>query len=213
MRFSSSVNTWAAFAAIATVLQVYAQQTSDRFGRWDANKDGKVVRDELPDNQKPNFSKIDANSDGAISREELNAYTRGGGEGIKPTHADVAYGPHERSKIDLYLAESTTPTPLVVYIHGGGFQANSKESVSAQLLKACLDSGISVAATNYRLSPEYQFPTHYMDSARAIQFLRSKAKEYNLDPKRVAATGASAGGATSLWIAFHKAVSTYKRDS
>src|SRR6185436_21175232 len=79
-----------------------AQNTNnDLFTRLDANKDGKVVRDELPENQKPNFGKIDANSDGAISRDELNAYTRGGGEAIKPTHADVAYGPHERNKIDL----------------------------------------------------------------------------------------------------------------
>ena len=120
-----------------------------------------------------------------------------------PDLANIAYGPHKRNIFDLWKAKSATPTPLVVYIHGGGFRANSKESVSLQLLKACLDNGISVAAINYRLSPEYHFPDHYMDSARAIQVLRSKAKEYNLDPKRVAATGASAGAGTSLWIAFH----------
>src|SRR5262249_44029568 len=84
-----------------------------------------------------------------------------------PDLANVAYGPHKRNVFDLWKAKRDTPTPLVVYIHGGGFQANSKESVSAQLLKACLDSGISLAAANYRLSPEYQFPVHYRDSARA----------------------------------------------
>src|SRR6185436_14107960 len=82
-----------------------------------------------------------------------------------PDLANVVYGPHERNVFNLWKAKRDTPTPPVVYIHGGGFQANSKESVSAQLLKACLDSGISVAATNYRLSLEFQFPTHYMDSA------------------------------------------------
>jgi acetyl esterase len=120
-----------------------------------------------------------------------------------PDLANIAYGPHERNVFDLWKAKSDKPTPLVVYIHGGGFQTNSKQSVSPQLLKACLDNGLSVAAINYRLSPQYHFPDHFMDSARAIQFLRSKAKEYNLDPKRVAATGASAGAGTSLWIAFH----------
>jgi acetyl esterase/lipase len=136
-------------------------------------------------------------------QKQAKAAPTTGGAKPAPDLANVAYGPHGRNVFDLWKAKSDTPTPLVVYIHGGGFQANSKESVSAQLLKACLDSGISVAATNYRLSPEYRFPTHYQDSARAIQFLRSKAKEYNLDPRRVAATGASAGGGTSLWIAFH----------
>jgi acetyl esterase/lipase len=42
-----------------------------------------------------------------------------------------------------------------------------------------------------------------MDSARAIQFARSKAKEWNIDPKRVASSGGSAGAGTSLWIGFH----------
>jgi acetyl esterase/lipase len=212
MRFSSSVNTWAAFAAIATVLQVYAQQTSDRFGRWDANKDGKVVRDELPDNQKPNFSKIDANSDGAISREELNAYTRGGGEAIKPTHADVAYGPHERNKIDLYLAESTTPTPLVLYIHGGGFQGGDKSSVSTGEIRAFQREGWSVAAINYRFTNVLPAPGQYLDCGRALQFLRHNAKKYNLAPKLVASTGGSAGAGTSLWLAFHDDLAEPKSD-
>jgi acetyl esterase/lipase len=42
-----------------------------------------------------------------------------------------------------------------------------------------------------------------MDCARAIQYARYHAKEFNIDPKRVAATGSSAGGMTSLWLAFH----------
>jgi acetyl esterase/lipase len=43
-----------------------------------------------------------------------------------------------------------------------------------------------------------------MDCARAIQFLRHKAKDWNLDPRRVAASGSSAGAGTSLWLAFHE---------
>ena len=120
-----------------------------------------------------------------------------------PDAANVSYGPHERNVLDLWLAKSDAPTPLLVFIHGGGFSAGGKEQVAAPLIEDCLKNGISVAAINYRLSPEHHFPDHYMDSARAIQFLRSKAKEYNLDPNRVAATGGSAGAGTSLWIAFH----------
>lgn len=120
-----------------------------------------------------------------------------------PDLANVKYGPHERNVLDLWKARPETPTPLVVFIHGGGSHAGSKEGVPAPLLRGCLAAGISVMAINYRLSPEVHFPDHYMDCARAIQFARSKAAEWNLDPKRVAASGGSAGAGTSLWIGFH----------
>ena len=120
-----------------------------------------------------------------------------------PDLANVAYGPHERNVLDLWRAKSVTPTPLVVFIHGGGFRQGSKELLSATLLEALLARGISVMAINYRLSPEVIFPAHYQDSARAIQFARSKATEWNLDPKRIGATGSSAGAGTALWIGFN----------
>src|SRR5438874_11233473 len=119
-----------------------------------------------------------------------------------PDMANVAYGPHERNVMDVWKAKSEQPTPLLVFIHGGGFRGGSKEAVQPYLLNGCLASGISVVAINYRLSPEVHFPAHYMDSARAIQFARSKAKEWNLDPKRVASSGGSAGAGTSLLPGF-----------
>lgn len=117
--------------------------------------------------------------------------------------ANVAYGPHQRNVLDLWKAKSDKPTPLVVFIHGGGFRGGSKEALSPALLNGCLKSGISVMAINYRLSPEVHFPAHYMDCARAIQFARHSAKEWNIDPTRVASTGGSAGAGTSLWLGFH----------
>ncbi|HYF35282.1 MAG TPA: alpha/beta hydrolase [Prosthecobacter sp.] len=127
------------------------------------------------------------------------------GQAPKPTPdlANVPYGPHERHVLDLWKAKSETPTPLVVYIHGGGFRAGSKESVSPGMLKGLLDRGVSVMAVNYRFSPEVTFPAHYMDCARAIQYARLHAKEWNLDGKRVGSTGGSAGAGTSLWLGFH----------
>jgi acetyl esterase len=120
-----------------------------------------------------------------------------------PDLANEKYGPHARNVLDLWKAKSDTPTPLVVFIHGGGFRGGSKEGLSPALLEGLLAKGISVIAINYRLSPEVSFPAHYMDCARAIQFARSRAKDWNLDPKRIGATGGSAGAGTSLWIGFH----------
>lgn len=121
----------------------------------------------------------------------------------KPELANFKYGPHERNVLDLWQAKSASPAPLVVYIHGGGFRAGSKESLNPALLAGLLERGVSVMAINYRLSPEVHFPAHYLDCARAIQTARLRAKEWNIDPRRVAATGGSAGAGTSLWIGFN----------
>jgi hypothetical protein len=121
---------------------------------------------------------------------------------IPPTHADVKYGKHERNVMDLWLAKSDKPTPVLVSIHGGGFQGGNK-TVDAGLLRQCLDSGISVAAITYRFSSQAIAPASFLDSARAVQFLRHNATQWNLDPTRFAATGGSAGAGISLWLGFH----------
>jgi acetyl esterase len=119
-----------------------------------------------------------------------------------PDVSNEKYGPHERNVLDLWKAKADAPTPLVVFIHGGGFRAGDKSNVSPLLLEHCLKAGISVAAINYRFSQHAPFPAPMLDGARAVQHLRHKAKGWNLDPKRVAATGGSAGAGISLWLAF-----------
>lgn len=120
-----------------------------------------------------------------------------------PDVANARYGSHERNVLDLWRAKSDQPTPLVVYFHGGGFRKGDKSKLSPRLLRGCLRSGISVAAVNYRLSHHAPYPAQMLDAARAVQFLRSKSRQWNIDPKRVGATGSSAGGGISLWLAFH----------
>jgi acetyl esterase len=128
-----------------------------------------------------------------------------------PTFENVKYGPYERNVLDFWQAESKQPTPVLVSIHGGGFVAGNK-SVQPQLLKDCLDSGISVAAINYRYSTQAIAPAPFHDGARAVQFLRSKAKDWNIDSKRFAATGGSAGAGISLWLGFHEDMADPKSD-
>jgi acetyl esterase/lipase len=118
----------------------------------------------------------------------------------------VAYGKHPRQVLDFYPARSDKPTPVVFYIHGGGWQGGDKKTDPQPFL----DKGISVVAINYRyvkngveqkVVPPVKAPLE--DAARALQFVRSKAKEWNLDKKRIGATGGSAGACSSLWLAFH----------
>ena len=131
------------------------------------------------------------------------------------TLKDVPYGTHERQVLDFYPADSDSPTPVVFYIHGGGWQNGSKKTNP----KAFLDKGISVVAINYRyvknavaegIKPPVKAPLH--DAARALQFVRSKADEWNIDKKRIGATGGSAGACSSLWLAFHDDLADPKSD-
>jgi acetyl esterase/lipase len=124
----------------------------------------------------------------------------------------VKYGPHPtKNLLDFWQAKAEGPTPLLVAIHGGGFSQGVR-GVRADVLDDCLKSGISVAAISYRLTEQAIAPACFHDSARAVQFLRHKADEWNLDPKRVAAAGPSAGGGISLWLAFHDDLADPKSD-
>src|SRR5262245_50217603 len=71
-----------------------------------------------------------------------------------PTVANFAYGKHQRQVLDFWQAKSDKPTPLVLYIHGGGWRAGDKNSLAAAAIKRYLDSGISVATINYRYIPQ-----------------------------------------------------------
>lgn len=128
---------------------------------------------------------------------------------VPPTAANVAYGPLDRQVLDFWQAKADKPTPLVFCIHGGGWQNGDKSSYYKDV-KTYLDNGISVATINYRLmaqaneqkvTPPVKAPLE--DAARALQFVRSKAGDWNIDKKRIGATGGSAGGCSSLWLAFH----------
>ena len=120
---------------------------------------------------------------------------------VEPTLKDVKYGSHERNVLNFWRAKSDKPTPVVMLIHGGGWKAGSKsETISSNYF---LSKGISVISINYRLLKTDILPAPVYDAARALQFVRSKAKEWNINKDKIAVTGGSAGGCTSLWLIYH----------
>lgn len=120
---------------------------------------------------------------------------------LPPTEANVKYGPHEQNVLNFWKAESDKPTPILIFIHGGGWLRGKKDETMG--LAPYLNNGISVASIDYRLADQALVPAPLLDAARAVQFIRSKAKEWNLDKGRVALTGGSAGACTSLWLSLH----------
>jgi len=133
--------------------------------------------------------------------------------GPEPTLPDVPYGPHPKQRIHFWKspkASAEKPAPLLFFVHGGGWQGGDRLSGLATMLPKLLESGVSVASVEYRfireamdegIDPPVKAPL--TDAARALQTVRSKAAEWQVDKARVAASGGSAGACTSLWLAFH----------
>jgi acetyl esterase/lipase len=106
---------------------------------------------------------------------------------------DIDYVPNASAaqKLDLAIPPSKEPLPLVIWVHGGGWQKGDKTPNPAVAL---LQFGYTVAGVNYRLTQEAIFPAQINDCKAAVRWLRANAKEYNIDPDRIGVWGASAGG-------------------
>ena len=119
------------------------------------------------------------------------------------TFSNVSYGSHERHVLDFWQAKTDATAPLLIFIHGGGWHGGGKTDLPVKLLDYMLKHGISVASINYRYTSTATLPGPVHDAARAVQFLRTKAADWKLDPARFGAYGISAGATTSLWLAYH----------
>lgn len=206
----------------------FGEQLLQLFPQADTNRDGTLSADEeavVSQRILQRFPKADQDGNGTLSAAEKERVLRlatamrqrtakptrpsGGFFGTwsssttrEPHFSNVSYGENERNVLDVWLAESTTPTPVAIYIHGGGFKAGSKEKLNAAERDALLDAGISVASINYRLITTDPLPTAHHDAKRAVQFIRSKANEWNINKDRVAAFGGSAGAQICMWLAY-----------
>ena len=204
---SFSVRTFVSALLIFTSISfVQAQQNSprDRFAqtlqREDANNDGKVSKSEFKGPAKL-FERLDRNGDGVLSKQDLNA-GRGPrtGAGAPPdvdVLRDVVFGKGGGRDLKMHIVlpkeKPKQPAPAFVWIHGGGWKGGTKEGGVRQCVPL-VRRGFVGATIEYRLSGEAPFPAQIEDCKCAIRFLREHAAKYNLDPRRIAVGGSSAGG-------------------
>ncbi len=106
-------------------------------------------------------------------------------------------------KLDAYLVKTEKPTPVLIFIHGGGWRKGDKKDLFEFLKEPLFDAAISIVSINYRLTDVAPYPAQVDDCTRAVQFVRNKAKEWNINPGCIALMGGSAGAHLSLWVGLH----------
>ena len=114
---------------------------------------------------------------------------------------DLAYGPHPRQTLDLFVpADLASPAPLHVFLHGGYWQAMNKES-SGFIARGLVQAGVAVAVVGYRLCPEVSIEEIVQDVRDALVWLHRNGAAHHVDASRVQVSGHSAGGhlAAMLW--------------
>lgn len=96
--------------------------------------------------------------------------------------------------LDVYVPEGDGPFPTCILVHGGGFMRGTKTSFINPLFEPLSKAGFTWFTINYRLAPTNKFPACIEDTETAIRWVKAHAKEYKVDPKRIALIGESAGG-------------------
>jgi acetyl esterase/lipase len=112
---------------------------------------------------------------------------------------DVVYtsGKDWQQKLDLYLPPNTgKPTPVLINIHGGGWNHGAKESQTG--FKTFFKMGFAVANIEYRLTPQATAPAAVEDARCALIYLIKNARALNIDVNKIVVMGGSAGGHLAL---------------
>jgi acetyl esterase/lipase len=113
---------------------------------------------------------------------------------------DIAYGPLERQKLDIYKPASEGPYPVLLFIHGGSWERGDKEDYP-WLGRRFASEGYLTAVMNYRLAPEFGYPDFMADAAKAVAFIHENAGRFGGDPDTLFLAGHSAGGYNAVQVA------------
>jgi triacylglycerol lipase len=110
---------------------------------------------------------------------------------------DLAYGPHERHRLDVFTTSSSSQRPVLLFVHGGGFVGGNKHTPGSpfydNVARWAHRNGLLGVNMTYRLAPEHRWPSGSDDVGRAVQWLRENAAAQGGDPARIFVMGQSAG--------------------
>jgi len=120
-------------------------------------------------------------------------------------YQNIEYGENKRNKLDIIIPKSNSKTPLVIYLHGGGYKGGKKEHSYRKnnigRISEILNNKIAFATINYSfLNNEDGLISSLNDAKLALQFLKYNHNKFNLDKNRVVIWGVSSGANSVLWL-------------
>lgn len=128
----------------------------------------------------------------------------------------IVFAEHDGTKLvgDFYLPKGRAKAPVLVAVHGGGWQVGSRDFYRYWGLFLAR-AGYAVFAIDYRLGKAGAFPNAVYDTKAAVQFVRAKAADFDLDPDRIGLIGNSAGAhlAALVALAGDQFTSAYRDDA
>ena len=127
-----------------------------------------------------------------VTRQLYEPLLRHANDGVT-AELDIAYGPHERHRLDVFHVAGTKPSHIVIYVPGGGFTGGDKRAFP-HIGGYFARRGMLGITMNYRLSPEIAWPAGAQDVASAVAWARANATRYGVDNGKVIIFGHSAGG-------------------
>lgn len=130
---------------------------------------------------------------------------------------DVPYAgnTNPRQMVDVFLPKrriSDKPLPVIVFIHGGGWSGGDRKGYAVTAATLAGTGNYATVSVGYRLSAEAVWPAQIHDCKAAVRWVRGQAKEWNLDPDRIGATGGSAGGHLSTLLGLTAGVKELEGD-
>lgn len=128
----------------------------------------------------------DRRTQAGVTMEDLSIPRRDGGE----------------LKLRIYRpAEADHHLPALLYIHGGAFVLGSLATEDERCQQYALHAKCVVVAIDYRLAPEHPFPAAFDDCIDALRWMHGEARTLDIDPRRIAIGGNSAGGTLAASVA------------
>ena len=117
-------------------------------------------------------------------------------------YLDCSYGSDPLQALDIYLPDEGDFFPVLVFLHGGAWEAGGRADGQVAPLLLGLQHGYAIVSVGYRLVPQVRYPQNLFDVKAALRWLKSNGRKYHLDPCRIAISGCSAGAHLAMMAGF-----------